>query len=617
MRRIAYRGQHQRLLIGDSGTDAIGAVTNRLTYESANETQPITRHGVSIASFTYLTERGALFDKLKSAACEWSDPLERIDHIPDSELILNAYLTWNTGCVEHLRGDFAFMIWDSNRQQVFCARDYFGTRVLYYADVHHPDYGRVLIVSTELMAIRLHPLVSSELDQQAVGDFLVSGSSLWIDKTKTTYAAIRQIDAKHTLTADKSGLQTQQFWELPVQRTPLKYPTEADYVQHYRRIVTEIVRDRMRSDKVVVSMSGGLDSTTIAVLASQLIERGEVNAELRVLCATYDRIMPDTEAYYAGLVARKFNLSIEYLPQDHFRIVNPLPLGVNLSQGYVDGGTELARIASERGKLMLGGDGSDEILLLTPLWDVLRFLPPLEAISLYRWMWQFQKRRPPLTGLLPYLRMKFDRREHALRQQFKERARSRYPVWLNPDFEREYNLRERWETMINWQPAQTTPMLQPEAYKRLIQYTSVGVGESPTQHGFTPSLAMMPFLDLRLVEFALSLPPQPFNHNKYILRQAMRGTLPDEVVNRPKTPLGALIPSLLSQPNMEWIDQWDAVPELHQYVIRERVPTIIGADLAKMFTQIQLRPLSLNQWLQRYRVILETERQRLQAQHVG
>ncbi|MDZ4765477.1 MAG: asparagine synthase-related protein [Chloroflexota bacterium] len=614
MRRIAYRGQPQRLIVDEGASYGIGAVVNRVTFESRDEVQPLTRHAVTLTAVAYLTERAALLDKLKAAGCQFDDPHGRADYIPDSELILNAYLTWDTRCVEHLRGDFAFMIWDARRQQLFCARDYFATRVLYYAEVRHPDHGRVLVVSTELIAIRLHPLVSSELDQQSVGDFLVSGSAIWIDKFKTSYTAIRQLEAKHTLLADRTGLQTQQYWEMPIQTSMLKYKTERDYVEHYRSLLTLIIRERMRSDKIVISMSGGLDSTTIAVLAADIIARGEVNAELRILCAIYERIMPDTEVYYAGLVARKFKLAIEYVPQDQFRIPNPLPMGVHLSQGYPGGAVEMSKLVSERGKLMLTGDGSDEMLLLTPLWDVLHSMPVHEAASLYLWMWQFQKRRPPLIGLLPYLRMRFDPREHALRKKYNERARIRYPVWLNPDFEREYRLRERLDSMMNWQPGKTTPMLQPEAYKRLEQYASANVGEMPTRHEFTPSFVMLPFMDLRLIEFALSLPPQPFNNEKYILRQAMRGTLPDEVVDRPKTPLGALIPSLLSQPDMEWVDEWEAVPELSRYVIRERVPRLIGVDLSKIFSQVQLRPLSLNQWLQRYQGLLEEERQALSSE---
>lgn len=608
MRRIAYRGtHHQEVRFNEAGTTAIGAAVNRVTFESQHEVQPLTRDGVTAVGFVYLLERPALLTKLKAAGSAFSDSLHP-DRVPDIELILNAYLIWGESCLDHLRGDFALMIWDARSERVFCARDHFGSRVLYYAWLAHPDWGRVLVASTELIAVRLYPQVPSALDQESLGDFLVSGSAIWIDKSKTTFEAVRQLKAHHALRADHKLLDTWSYWEMPATVPMLKLRTEQDYFEHYRQLLTEVFRERMRSDKIAVSMSGGLDSTTIAAIGASLIQRGEINAELRAICAVYDRIMPDTEAYYAGLVARKWNLPIEYFPQDHYGITNPLPIGVHLSQGYVSGSVETTLIASERGKLLLAGDGSDELLIGTPLWDVLRFYPPAEAVSIYLWLWRFQKRRPPLTGLIPYLRLRFDPREHRLRQQLRERAEIRYPVWLNPEFERAYRLRERWEAAFNWQPEQKTPMLQPTVYKRLSQYLSVAVGEVPKGHGFTPNLAMIPYIDIRLVEFAMSLPPQPFNDEKYLLRGAVRGLLPDEVVNRPKTPLGPLVQTLLSQPGMEWLDQWEPLPELAQYVIRERVPHLIGVDLSQVFPQVHMRPLLLNQWLGSYQSMLDDER---------
>jgi hypothetical protein len=109
-----------------------------------------------------------------------------------------------------------------------------------------------------------------------------------------------------------------------------------------------------------------------------------------------------------------------------------------------------------------------------------------------------------------------------------------------------------------------------------------------------------PFLDIRLTRFILTLPPQPWFPGKYLLRRAMQGALPDEILTRKKAPLGDLVKSLLQQPGTEWVDHWQPVPELAQYVRREAVPPLTG-DSASKTPSIDLRPLWLNEWLSHYR----------------
>ena len=89
---------------------------------------------------------------------------------PDSELILHAYAAWGEACVQHLRGDFAFAIWDARRKVLFCARDHFGVKPFYYAEL-----DGVFIFSNTLDCVRLHPDVSGELNESAVADFLLFG----------------------------------------------------------------------------------------------------------------------------------------------------------------------------------------------------------------------------------------------------------------------------------------------------------------------------------------------------------------------------------------------------------------------------------------------------------
>jgi asparagine synthase (glutamine-hydrolysing) len=112
---------------------------------------------------------------------------------------------------------------------------------------------------------------------------------------------------------------------------------------------------------------------------------------------------------------------------------------------------------------------------------------------------------------------------------------------------------------------------------------------------YTPPDRTDPFMDLRVVEFILSLPVLPWLHKKYILRRAMQGELPPEVLARPKTPLGRLHKSLFAQPNLEWADNWQPVPELLEYVQPELIPSLIDGKCND--PGLHMRPMLLNSWL--------------------
>src|SRR5437762_10683384 len=105
--------------------------------------------------------------RIDARACLVAELGARADHDLDSEsdaaLILRAYQVWGERCVEHLLGDFAFAIWDAERRRIFCARDHFGVKPLFYAQV-----ADTLVFSSTLDCVRLHPGISSDLDDRAI-----------------------------------------------------------------------------------------------------------------------------------------------------------------------------------------------------------------------------------------------------------------------------------------------------------------------------------------------------------------------------------------------------------------------------------------------------------------
>ena len=107
-----------------------------------------------------------------------------------------------------------------------------------------------------------------------------------------------------------------------------------------------------------------------------------------------------------------------------------------------------------------------------------------------------------------------------------------------------------------------------------------------------------PYLDQRMVKFVLSLPALPWLFKKHILRQAMEAKLPAQVIARPKTPLGMLQHSLLQLPDTQWVDEWQPLSGLLQYVDRAEIPELAGGECEPISSYVNLRPMILNRWLE-------------------
>jgi asparagine synthase (glutamine-hydrolysing) len=185
----------------------------------------------------------------------------------DAELVLHAYRRWGERCVDHLLGDYAFVIWDARARCLFAARDPFGVKQLLYASA-----GPTLLISNSFACLRHHPGIPSQLDEQAIGDFLVSGIAG--DPTATVFASIARLPPGHTLRCSPgSAPRVERYFSLPAlaaATTPLQYADPMEYVAHFRTLLEAAISDRLRASHVTVSMSGGLDSTMIAAVGARI-----------------------------------------------------------------------------------------------------------------------------------------------------------------------------------------------------------------------------------------------------------------------------------------------------------------------------------------------------------
>ncbi|MEK7834195.1 MAG: asparagine synthetase B, partial [Acidobacteriota bacterium] len=185
------------------GHIGFGHTMLRTTTESYREHQPCSLDGqVWITADARIDGRVELIQKLQ--------PKVRADlkSATDVELILHAYDVWGEACVEHLLGDFAFAIWDGRQKRLFCARDHFGIKPFFYAKV--ADH---FIFSNTLNCVRLHTAVSDELNEQAVGDFLLFNGNQ--DLGMSAFADVQRLPPAHTLVCSEGKLGLRRYWSLP------------------------------------------------------------------------------------------------------------------------------------------------------------------------------------------------------------------------------------------------------------------------------------------------------------------------------------------------------------------------------------------------------------------
>ncbi len=505
----------------------------------------------------------------------------------DAALILHAYSAWGEECVAHLIGDFAFAIWDGRRKRLFCARDHFGVKPFFYSLV-----GSRLVFSNTLNCVRHDQTVGSELNELAIADFLLFESNR--DAEATTFSDVRRLAPAHCMTAGSGGAKTRRYWSLPYE-SRVQYRGEGEYVERFRELLDSAVADRIRTDRVAFTLSGGLDSAGIAATAKALRPDGSAPIELRGCTAVYDWLIPDEERIYSGLVSAHLGIPITYLPADEYQLYERFDaLDQNLPEPVHDPLAaitfDLSRDAAAHGRVVLTGWDGDGLLSESPR-AYFRYL--LKTGSWCRlvknsFAYALAERKLLPTGTLNRLNPWAPK---------SPRAREEFPTWLNPDFVRRLQLRERFEDAASDALSVAHP-IRPRAFQ-VFESLMQRCFFDPCDPGCSRALVEYrhPLMDLRVLEHCLSLPPYPWCAGKEILRVSLRGMLPEPVRRRPKTPLaGFPHHELLKHPHSRWVDEYSVSRETSAFVERAKIPAACGeADPQRSW--VNLRPLSLELWL--------------------
>ena len=458
----------------------------------------------------------------------------------DTETIVHLYEEYGRECVNHLRGMFAFVIWDQRTRVLFAARDRLGIKPFYYR-----QEGGTFLFGSEIKAILAFPGTSPEFNQKILAEYLAFG---YITGPQTMYAGIRKLQAGHTLELDEKGnLSIERYWDLGVPVDAEPQPRQ-HYVKGYRELLEESVSSHLMSDVPLgVFLSGGVDSSAVAALTAKL--RGD---EIETFAVGYGE-EEYSELPYAREVARhikslhhEIRLTrgefFEALPKLIWHEDEPIAWPSSVSLYFV------ARLARERVTVVLTGEGSDETLggYTRYAWTLLNS----RIDRAYRAFTPSVLRKAIRGGIgaSPLPASLHRKLEHT----FLMRDGASWPSFYFDNFYSAFSQTEQSELMTADALATSA-----DAYSGSMQAWEHSSGDLLHQMLYTDinsyliellmkqdqmSMAAsiesrVPFLDHKLVEFAAQIPAQYNIHRlagKFVLKEAVEDLLPRSIIYRKK-----------------------------------------------------------------------------------
>ena len=495
------------------------------------------------------------------------------------ELLLHAYAAWGVECTRYLRGDFAFGIWDQNAETLFCARDHFGVKPFYFH-----DSARLFVFSNTLNCVKEHSGVSEELNDSAVGDFLLFG--LNYNKSTTTFRDIQRLPPAHWLLVSKTSLRLERYWEPPTEQR-IRYRRDEEYVEHFLQLLKLAVSDRLSLDHAAILLSGGVDSGAVAATAREISHTRVGSTVLKSYTVGYDS--GNGEGGLAKKTAEHLGISNSYVPLDvelfeepsapSFRFPEPVddPLSAALFKQF--------GFIGHHCRVALSGEGADNLMYFQ-MWPYLNELRRNDqwARLLSEAIWFAAIRPIPWVGAARRMSSIFRRATRG----------TELPSWIAPEFARRSDLVGRFlEISRNAYPSKrhaTRPnahgsMLLPE-WGRLFELNDPGVTRNCVEVRY-------PFLDLRMVSYLLAIPPFPWSYRKRLIRKAMANALPAEVLRRPKTPLQRdPVLARLDRRGIAAVKGLNLGARTWEFISREKVATFCDTMRIE-----DLRPYCLGVWL--------------------
>lgn len=497
------------------------------TPESRNERQPLvsTDGNYAITCDGRVDNRAELIQALQGRAPASAET-------SDAELVLHSYIAWGAGCLKHIVGDFAFVIWDGPQQQLFCARDPMGIRTFYY----YLDQSRFVFAS-DIRSVQAGASVPQELNQLMTALYLLGRFN---EGEQTFFNGIFQILPAQYLVISRDRVIKEAYWE-PDPWEPIHYARREEYIEHLQQALYEAVRCRLRAvSPVGLSLSGGMDSTSIACAAACLISQGQApGTELRAFSSVFTDFPSVDEREYIRKVLERWEIEGHYTYADGlwgFRPLQNAAAPLNRPYPLPFQARHEARLlcARELGiRVMLTGEGGDE--LLNPgIWYLVDLLKGLRWGALrheLRYVTPDSRRSFRKTAFQFYKSALWDLVPSPAKQVYRKLHPRETPEWLSERFIRQSGALEH--EVIRPPKPKSRSLYRQSQYNGCISLPRLPflpyLTEMYARYGIEPR---HPFLDRRVIEFLIRVPPHlkfSGGYTKLLLREAMEGLLPDEV----------------------------------------------------------------------------------------
>jgi len=461
----------------------------------------------------------------------------------DTEAIVHAYEEFGDECVKYLNGMFAFAVWDSKRNRIFIARDRFGIKPLYYSQV-----GSTLVFGSEIKALLAHPAVEKSIDVVALNEYL---SFEYVPAPRTIFRGIRKLRAGHTLTYSAQGLHVERYWDVNLSKSERRPPVNwREYKDRLQDELRHAVQQEMVSDVPIgVLLSGGVDSS--AVLAMMAEARPK---ELKSFSIAFEEKSFD-ESPYARRVAGLFGTDHHELTVTSAMMAELVPkLMDTLDEPFADSSFVptffLSRFAREHVKVVLGGDGGDELFAGYPTHQAHRL------IEYYERFVPFSVRANVVPRVIDALPVSKDNisLDFKLKRLIAGRGvplASRHHRWLGsftPQEKRELFVPELRQSDVDTYEVAYEHQRRCDASEPTNQvlymdqklYLEGDILTKVDRASMANSLEVrVPFLNHRLAEFVAEVPHELKLRGmrlktKFLLKKAMEGILPADILHRGK-----------------------------------------------------------------------------------
>lgn len=446
----------------------------------------------------------------------------------DTEVIVHAYEEWGENCVKEFNGMWAFALWDSNKKRLFLSRDRFGIKPLYYF-----SDGKRFIFASEIKAILLDRSILKTPNDKIIYDYLVYGLA---DHTEQTFfTQIKRLLPGHNLWVDDNGIRVKRYMDtLPLNREVEDSSVNDDaYAKRFQELFKESIRLQMISEVPIgTCLSGGLDSSSIACMINQLLKvnhevLGEANIFTKDRQKTFTACFGDKkldEREYAEEVIAHTRAERNFVYPDSEQLWEDIIRLVYFQEEPFTGPSVYAqwcvmKLASRKVKVVLDGQGGDELLTgyiayhLVFLQDLLKKKKTMRFIK---------ESFSSLDILAPHVRHYLFSPRHKL-------AREAITL-LNGEYASRFASRAEEDALVRYED------LPDLMYKDLTKTNLPALLRYEDKNSMAFSIeARVPFLDNKLVEYAFSLPvTQKIRDGwtKLVLRNAMRGIIPEKIRNR-------------------------------------------------------------------------------------